>query len=104
MGEAEELVEAVARAIYEADDPWHKAWPWGQSRDGIEDKVRDIARAAIPVVLKAVADVLPDDLDLFRAIRGAGRKDRDKARAVLAILPNMSATIELLTKHAGEKP
>lgn len=40
-------VEAVAKAIYEADDPWSNAWPWPNPKDGHQDKIRDIARAAI---------------------------------------------------------
>lgn len=44
-----DLVERVARAIYEEDDPWHKAWPWPdlQSDQAGVDQYRRIAEAAI---------------------------------------------------------
>lgn len=44
-----DLVERVARAIYEEDDPWHKAWPWPdlQSDQAGVDQYRRIAQAAI---------------------------------------------------------
>lgn len=45
----ETIVERVAKAIYEADDPWHPAWPWPNLKEGraaVEDYHR-VARAAI---------------------------------------------------------
>lgn len=48
-----DVVEKVARAIYEADDPWHKAWPWpnlnpeAQGGESAVERYREIARAAI---------------------------------------------------------
>lgn len=43
------MIEKVARAIYEEDDPWHKAWPWPDLNDsqGSPDTYRRIAIAAI---------------------------------------------------------
>ena len=54
-----DLVEEVARAIYEEDDPWHKAWPWPdlQSDQAGVDQYRRIARAAIAVVIERCAKV-----------------------------------------------
>lgn len=49
----EEDVERVARALYEEDDPWHKAWPWpnlnpeAQGGEGAAEAYRRLARAAI---------------------------------------------------------
>ena len=43
----EALREKVARAIYEADDPWHTVWPWPDLKDGGADKIREIADAAL---------------------------------------------------------
>lgn len=43
------MVERVAKAIYEEDDPWHKAWPWpnlSEKQAGAE-AYRRCARAAI---------------------------------------------------------
>lgn len=42
-------VERVARALYEEDDPWHKAWPWPdlQPDQGAPDAYRRLAKAAI---------------------------------------------------------
>lgn len=42
-------VERVARALYEEDDPWCKAWPWPNlhSEQGDPDAYRRLARAAI---------------------------------------------------------
>lgn len=43
------IIERVARAIYEEDDPWHKAWPWPDMNvsQGSADVYRRIAEAAI---------------------------------------------------------
>lgn len=44
-----DIVERVAKAIYEADDPWHRAWPWpdlSEQQAGAE-AYRRCARAAI---------------------------------------------------------
>lgn len=47
----EALIEELARAIYEADDPWHKAWPWPNcSQAGHADAMRHIARAILPII------------------------------------------------------
>lgn len=43
----DDLVERVAKAIYEEDDPWAKVWPWPNPKEVGADKYRDIARAAI---------------------------------------------------------
>lgn len=45
-----EMIERVARAIYEADEPWSEAFPWPQLSAGSQtspDEYRRIARAAI---------------------------------------------------------
>ncbi|WIA54360.1 hypothetical protein N6H05_14935 [Sphingobium sp. WTD-1] len=44
-----EMIERVAKAIYEEDDPWHKAWPWPDlnEKQGTADAYRRIAAAAI---------------------------------------------------------
>lgn len=44
-----DVVEAVARALYEEDDPWCKAWPWPnlQPDQGSPDAYRRLATAAI---------------------------------------------------------
>ncbi len=44
-----EMIERVAKAIYEEDDPWHKAWPWPDLNEsqGSPDTYRRIAAAAI---------------------------------------------------------
>jgi len=53
-----DLVEAMARAIYEADDPWHVAWPWPdlQSDQAGVDHYRRCAEAAAAVVQAWLAD------------------------------------------------
>lgn len=55
----DELIEAMARAIYEADDPWHKAWPWPdlQSDQAGVDQYCRIAEAALAVIAPAVLDM-----------------------------------------------
>nr|WP_167334712.1 Lar family restriction alleviation protein [Sphingomonas parapaucimobilis] len=46
-------VERIAQAIYEEDDPWHKAWPWpnlnpeAQGGPSAADRYREIARAVL---------------------------------------------------------
>lgn len=47
MIDREALREKVARAIYEADDPWHTVWPWPDLKDGGADKLREIADAVL---------------------------------------------------------
>ena len=44
-----EMIERVAKAIYEEDDPWHKAWPWPNLNEsqGSPEPYRRIAAAAI---------------------------------------------------------
>jgi len=46
---SEEEIERVAKAIYEADDPWSEAFPWPSmgSKEQSADNYRRIARAAI---------------------------------------------------------
>jgi hypothetical protein len=43
------MIERVAKAIYEEDDPWHKAWPWPDLNEsqGSPETYRRIAAAAI---------------------------------------------------------
>lgn len=55
----DELIEATARVIYEADDPWHKAWPWPdlQSDQAGVDQYCRIAEAALAVIAPAVLDM-----------------------------------------------
>lgn len=45
----EGMRERVARALYEEDDVWHKAWPWPdlQEAQGTSDAYRRLADAAI---------------------------------------------------------
>ena len=45
--------ERVAKALYEQDDVWHKAWPWPdlQETQGSPDAYRDLADAAIAAIL-----------------------------------------------------
>lgn len=44
-----EMIDRVAKAIYEADDVWSEAFPWPVmgSKDQSPDEYRRIARAAI---------------------------------------------------------
>ena len=52
-----DAVEAVARAIYEADDPWSRAFPW---EDGPDDQVRrDAHRAIARAAMAAMPPALP---------------------------------------------
>jgi hypothetical protein len=43
--------------------------------------------AARQAAMEEVRADLPDEIDLFRAIRDAGRKNSDKARAAYALIP-----------------
>ena len=65
----DDLVERVAELLEDAD-AWDSA------------ACLEIARAIIPMVLTEAETKLPDDIDLFRAMRKAGRSDRAKAMAV----------------------
>jgi hypothetical protein len=49
----DEAIEAAARAMYEADDPWCKAWPWPMQDhpNSNPDTYRRIARAAAPALM-----------------------------------------------------
>jgi predicted thioredoxin/glutaredoxin len=56
----------------------------------VSEKVRELLAA------------LPDEIDLFRIIRDAGRKDIDKARAVEAIMQDIATSIRaILNGEAG---
>ncbi|MFT4056453.1 MAG: hypothetical protein QM681_18265 [Novosphingobium sp.] len=84
-----DLREKVAKAIAKRNYP-------GGSEHDIEDMAEGFlldADVAIAVLLEALDDELPDDITLFRVIRAAGRKDADKANAVLAILPKPAAML-----------
>jgi len=56
----DETIERVAKAIYEEDDPWHKAWPWpdlnpdAQGGAATANRYRDIARKAIAATKEPV--------------------------------------------------
>ena len=65
----DDLVERVAELLEDAD-AWDSA------------ACLEITRATISMVLTEVETKLPDDIDLFRAMRKAGRSDRAKAMAV----------------------
>lgn len=55
----DEIVEAMARALYEADDPWHKAFPWpiiSPDNEGNADAYRRLTRAALAVAAPMVLD------------------------------------------------
>jgi len=49
------LIEQIARAIYEADDPWHEAFPW-PNPDGLgaAANYRRIATAILPIITAAL--------------------------------------------------
>lgn len=54
-----EMVERVARAVYEADDPWSDAFPWpdlNESQNSPET-YRRIARAAIEAMRRPTDEV-----------------------------------------------
>ncbi|WP_313326297.1 hypothetical protein [Sphingobium yanoikuyae] len=66
-----EMIERVAKAIYEEDDPWHKAWPWPNLNEsqGSPEPYRRIAAAAI----KAMRE--PTNFMLVEATENAGPID-----------------------------
>ena len=68
-----DLVERVARAIYEEDDPWHKAWPWPdlQSDQAGVDQYRRIAQAAIAAMQTNAAPALKPAVEVWREARQA---------------------------------
>ena len=49
---SDDLIERVARAIYEEDDLWHTVWPWPdlQSDQTSVGQYRRIAQAAIAAI------------------------------------------------------
>lgn len=54
------MIERVARAIYEEDDPWHKAWPWPDLNvsQGSADVYRRIAEAAIKAMREPTDEMI----------------------------------------------
>lgn len=54
------MIEKVARAIYEEDDPWHKVWPWPDlQEDQTEpEKYRQVAIAAIKAMGEPTMEML----------------------------------------------
>ena len=101
MGDpAREIVATVAKALALQD--MASARRRGVDRD---EPLRwtlfeDDARTAVVATLEAIEQEMPDDLDLFRTIRAAGRKDSDKAKAVLAMMPNFAAAIKAVGEGA----
>lgn len=65
-----DMVERVAKAIYEADDPWHTAWPWPdlQSDQVGVDQYRRIRRIAIAAIAAMQADAAPVALAVIKRI------------------------------------
>ncbi|TCM21490.1 hypothetical protein EDF56_101154 [Novosphingobium sp. PhB165] len=67
-----------------------KKWQQGAMTPEAHPAAAAVIKAALQQAraeaLKEVLRALPDEIDLFRIIRAAGRKDADKARAVLAAL------------------
>lgn len=60
-----DMVEKVARAIYEADDVWSAAFPWPDmppTREQSADEYRRVARAAI----EAMREPTEEQLDAVR--------------------------------------
>ncbi len=68
-----EMIERVAKAIYEEDDPWHKAWPWPNLNEsqGSPEPYRRIAAAAI----KAMREPSDQMLEAVGAIEIGCRRD-----------------------------
>ena len=65
-----EMIERVAKAIYEEDDPWHKAWPWPNLNEsqGSPEPYRRIAAAAIRAMRDpsdAILDVMHDRIQIL---------------------------------------
>lgn len=77
---SEALVEAMARAIYEADDPWHVVWPWPdlQSDQAGVDHYRRCAEAAAAVIADALAE---RDAEIARL-----REDNEGLREMLRVV------------------
>lgn len=55
-----EMIERVAKAIYEADDVWCAAFPWPSmgSMDQSPDNYRRIARAAVEAMREPTEEML----------------------------------------------
>lgn len=69
-----ELRERVARAMYEADDPFHIAFPWPDLTElGKADGYRLVADAAIAAVL----DAMQEPSEEMRAAWAMGGKRDD---------------------------
>lgn len=54
------MIERVAKAIYEEDDPWHKAWPWPNLNEsqGSPEPYRRIAAAAIKAMREPTIEMV----------------------------------------------
>ena len=65
--DSDEMIETMARAIYEENDPWHKVWPWAdlQSDQASVDQYRRIARAALAAILPDLRDVAVKDVETW---------------------------------------
>jgi hypothetical protein len=80
------MIERVAKAIYEEDDPWHKAWPWPNLNEsqGSPEPYRRIAAAAIKTMREptesmtcagfdAAMGEISDDFDRIEVQSSIGR-------------------------------
>lgn len=63
---------------------------------GIREKNEELA--ALRQQLADAREALPDEIDLFRIIRAAGRSNISKARAVAAVLARLTPPTEGETK------
>jgi len=63
------IIERVAKAIYEEDDPWHKAWPWPNLNEsqGSPEPYRRIAAAAIKAMREPTSPMIAAAWDLLDA-------------------------------------
>lgn len=86
----DDMVERVARAIYEVDDPWSEAWPWPNlnEKQGGADGYRRAARAAIEAMQPAIL--------------AAEKRGEERERAKLNAIIDMWKRRDHLSLHSGE--
>ena len=76
-----DLTEQIARALYEADDPWHEAFPWPNPDGlGVAANYRRIAQAVLPFIAaerERCAVIADENATMWR---DRARKDREKGR------------------------
>lgn len=67
------MIEKVARAIYEEDDPWHDAWPWPDLNE--QQAGAEVYRRCARVAIEAMREPTVEMVAAFWRQKNTGTQD-----------------------------